>query len=269
VSEPLRIAVAGASGRMGRMLIETVVNAPDCQLAGALDLPGSPALGQDPAAFLGRTSGISISADLREGLKNAQVLIDFTRPEGTLAHLAVCRELGVKAVIGTTGFDAAQKAQIGAHAQHIGIMMAPNMSVGVNVVMKLLDMAARALNEGYDIEIIEAHHRHKVDAPSGTALKMGEVVAAALGRDLKDCAVYGREGVTGERDPSTIGFATVRGGDIVGDHTVLFAGTGERIEITHKSSSRVTYAQGSLRAARFLASHGAGLFGMDEVLGLG
>ncbi|WIT14408.1 4-hydroxy-tetrahydrodipicolinate reductase [Paucibacter sediminis] len=254
---------------MGRMLIEAVVNAPDCQLAGALDLPGSPALGQDPAAFLGRTSGISISADLHEGLKNAQVLIDFTRPEGTLAHLAVCRELGVKAVIGTTGFDAAQKAQIGAHAQHIGIMMAPNMSVGVNVVMKLLDMAARALNEGYDIEIIEAHHRHKVDAPSGTALKMGEVVAAALGRDLKDCAVYGREGVTGERDPSTIGFATVRGGDIVGDHTVLFAGTGERIEITHKSSSRVTYAQGSLRAARFLASHGAGLFGMDEVLGLG
>jgi len=269
VSEPLRIAVAGASGRMGRMLIEAVVNAPDCQLAGALDLPGSPALGQDPAAFLGRTSGVSISADLHEGLKNAQVLIDFTRPEGTLAHLAVCRELGVKAVIGTTGFDAAQKAQIGAHAQHIGIMMAPNMSVGVNVVMKLLDMAARALNEGYDIEIIEAHHRHKVDAPSGTALKMGEVVAAALGRDLKDCAVYGREGVTGERDPSTIGFATVRGGDIVGDHTVLFAGTGERIEITHKSSSRVTYAQGSLRAARFLASHGAGLFGMDEVLGLG
>jgi len=269
VSEPLRIAVAGASGRMGRMLIEAVVNAPDCQLAGALDLPGSPALGQDPAAFLGRTSGVSISADLHEGLKNAQVLIDFTRPEGTLAHLAVCRELGVKAVIGTTGFDAVQKAQIGAHAQHIGIMMAPNMSVGVNVVMKLLDMAARALNEGYDIEIIEAHHRHKVDAPSGTALKMGEVVAAALGRDLKDCAVYGREGVTGERDPSTIGFATVRGGDIVGDHTVLFAGTGERIEITHKSSSRVTYAQGSLRAARFLASHGAGLFGMDEVLGLG
>ncbi|MEJ6003393.1 4-hydroxy-tetrahydrodipicolinate reductase [Paucibacter soli] len=269
MSEPLRIAVAGASGRMGRMLIEAVLNAPDCQLAGALDLPGSPALGQDPAAFLGRSSGIGISADLHEGLKNAQVLIDFTRPEGTLAHLAVCRELGVKAVIGTTGFDAAQKAQIGAHAQHIAIMMAPNMSVGVNVVMKLLDMAARALNEGYDIEIIEAHHRHKVDAPSGTALKMGEVVAAALGRDLKDCAVYGREGVTGERDPSTIGFATVRGGDIVGDHTVLFAGTGERIEITHKSSSRITYAQGSLRAARFLASHGAGLYGMDEVLGLG
>ncbi|MEO5698326.1 MAG: 4-hydroxy-tetrahydrodipicolinate reductase, partial [Burkholderiaceae bacterium] len=165
-------------------------------------------------------------------------------------------------------FDVAQKAQIAAHADHIAIVMAPNMSVGVNVVLRLLDVAARALHEGYDIEIVEAHHRHKVDAPSGTALKMGEVVAAALGRDLKDCAVYAREGVTGERDPSTIGFATVRGGDIVGDHTVLFAGTGERIEITHRSSSRATYAQGSLRAARFLAGHANGLFGMDDVLGI-
>jgi 4-hydroxy-tetrahydrodipicolinate reductase len=186
-----------------------------------------------------------------------------------MAHLAACRELGVKAVIGTTGFSPEQKAQIGAHAQHIGIVMAPNMSVGVNVVLKLLDLAARTLNEGYDIEIIEAHHRHKVDAPSGTALAMGEVVAAALGRSLKDCAVYGREGVTGERDPSTIGFATVRGGDIVGDHTVLFAGTGERIEVTHRSSSRVTYAQGSLRAARFVAGKAAGLFDMGAVLGIG
>jgi 4-hydroxy-tetrahydrodipicolinate reductase len=196
------------------------------------------------------------------------VLIDFTRPEGTLAHLAVCRELGVKAVIGTTGFSPEEKAQIGEHARHIGIMMAPNMSVGVNVVLRLLDQAARALSEGYDIEIIEAHHRHKVDAPSGTALQMGEVVAQAIGRDLKSCAVYGREGVTGARDPSTIGFATVRGGDIIGDHTVLFAGIGERIEISHKSSSRATYAQGSLRAARFLAAHGAGLFDMNDVLGL-
>ncbi len=253
---------------MGRMLIEAIVAAPDCQLSGALDLPGSPALGSDASAFLGTSSGVLISADLRTGLAGADVLIDFTRPEGTLAHLAVCRELGVKVVIGTTGFDAAQKALIGEHARHIGIMMAPNMSVGVNVVMRLLDMAARALNEGYDIEIIEAHHRHKIDAPSGTALAMGEVVASALGRDLKDCAIYGREGVTGERDPSTIGFATIRGGDIVGDHTVLFAGTGERIEITHKSSSRVTYAQGSLRAARFLATHGAGLYDMGDVLGL-
>ncbi|MDC8787003.1 4-hydroxy-tetrahydrodipicolinate reductase [Roseateles koreensis] len=268
MSANLKIAIAGSSGRMGRMLIEAVVNAPDCQLSGALDQPGSPALGQDPAAFLGKTSGIAITADLRQGLAGADVLIDFTRPEGTLAHLAVCRELGVKAVIGTTGFDAAQKAQIGAFAQHIGIMMAPNMSVGVNVVLRLLDMAARSLNEGYDIEIIEAHHRHKVDAPSGTALQMGEVVAQALGRDLKECAVYGREGVTGERDPSTIGFATIRGGDVVGDHTVLFAGIGERIEISHKSSSRVTYAQGSLRAARFLASHAPGLYDMNDVLGL-
>ncbi len=266
--DPLRIAVAGASGRMGRMLIEAVQAADDLVLAGALDVAGSSALGQDAAAFAGRTSGVNIVSDLRAGLANAQVLIDFTRPEGTLAHLAVCRELGVKAVIGTTGLDDAQKAQIADHANHIAIVMAPNMSVGVNVVLRLLDVAARALSEGYDIEIVEAHHRHKVDAPSGTALKMGEVVAAALGRDLKDCAVYAREGVTGERDPSSIGFATIRGGDIVGDHTVLFAGTGERIEITHKSASRATYAQGSLRAARFLAGRAPGLYGMNEVLGL-
>jgi 4-hydroxy-tetrahydrodipicolinate reductase len=264
----LRIAVAGASGRMGQMLIEAINAADDCVLAGALDVAGSPGIGQDASAFLGRQSGVLITADLRAGLSNAQVLIDFTRPEGTLAHLAVCHELGVKAVIGTTGFSDAQKAQIAAHAEHVAVMLAPNMSVGVNVVMKLLDMAARALNQGYDIEVIEAHHRHKVDAPSGTALKMGEVLAAALGRDLKDCAVYGREGVTGERDPSTIGFATIRGGDIVGDHTVLFAGTGERIEITHRSSSRTTYAQGSLRAARFLANHTHGLFDMNAVLGI-
>jgi 4-hydroxy-tetrahydrodipicolinate reductase len=268
-AERLRIAVAGASGRMGRMLIETLLQSGDCVLAGALDMPGSAGIGQDASAFLGRQGGVPISADLHSGLADAQVLIDFTRPEGTLAHLAVCRELGVKAVIGTTGFSEAQSAQIAAHAQHIAIVMAPNMSVGVNVVFKLLEMAAHALHEGYDIEIIEAHHRHKVDAPSGTALKMGEVVAAALGRDLKRCAVYGREGVTGERDPSTIGFSTVRGGDIVGDHTVLFAGTGERIEITHRSSSRATYAQGSLRAARFLAGQAHGLFDMNAVLGLG
>ncbi len=267
-AEPLRVAIASASGRMGRMLIEAVRDADDLVLSGALDVPGSAAIGSDAMAFLGHESGVAINGDVRCGLQNAQVLIDFTRPEGTLAHLVVCRELGVKAVIGTTGFSDAQRAQIAAHAEHVAVMMAPNMSVGVNVVLKLLDMAARALDQGYDIEIIEAHHRHKVDAPSGTALAMGQVVAAALGRDLKQCAVYGREGVTGERDPSTIGFATIRGGDVVGDHTVLFAGTGERIEITHKSSSRSTYAQGSLRAARFLAGKPNGLFGMDEVLGL-
>ncbi len=263
-----KIAIAGASGRMGRMLIEAVQAADDCALGGALDIASSPAIGIDALAFSGQRSGIDITADLRTGLKDARFLIDFTRPEGTLAHLKVCRELGVKAVIGTTGFTPAQLDEIRDVARDIAIVMAPNMSVGVNVVLKLLAQAAKALKEGYDIEIIEAHHRHKVDAPSGTALKMGEVVAEAIGRDLKSCAVYGREGVTGERDPSTIGFATVRGGDIVGDHTVLFAGIGERIEITHKSSSRSTYAQGSLRAVRFLANQPHGLFGMNDVLEL-
>ena len=265
---PHRIAIAGASGRMGQMLIEAVNASADCLLTGALDVTSSPAVGQDACAFSGRSSGILIHSDLREGLKDSRVLIDFTRPEGTLAHLAACRELGIKLVIGTTGFSDAQKAEIQDAAKDIAIVMAPNMSVGVNVTLKLLEMAAKALSTGYDIEIIEAHHRHKVDAPSGTALKMGEVIAGALGRDLKDCAVYAREGVTGERDPSSIGFATIRGGDIVGDHTVLFAGIGERIEISHKSSSRATYAQGSLRAARFLHSQASGLFDMFDVLNL-
>lgn len=242
----LRVAVAGASGRMGRMLIDAVQAAPECTLAGALD----------------------IGCDIRASLSDAQVLIDFTRPEGTMAHLAACRELGVKLVIGTTGFSVAQRAEIEAASRQLAIVMSPNMSVGVNVVLRLLDTAARALADGYDVEIVEAHHRHKVDAPSGTALKMGEVVAAALGRDLKDCAVYGREGHTGERDAKTIGFATVRGGDIVGDHTVMFCGTGERVEIAHKSASRATYAQGALRAARFLAGKQRGLFDMNDVLGL-
>ena len=264
----LRVAIAGASGRMGRMLIEAVAGASDLVLSGALEVANSPAIGHDATAFLGISSGVLVTADLPAGLANAQVLIDFTRPEGTLAHLRMCRERAVKAVIGTTGFSPPQKAQIAAHAQHVAVLLAPNMSVGVNVVLKLLDVAARALSQGYDIEIIEAHHRHKVDAPSGTALQLGEVVAAALGRELKDCAVYARQGVTGERDPSSIGFATVRGGDIVGDHTVLFAGTGERIEITHRAGSRTTFAQGALRAARFLADKNNGLFDMNDVLGL-
>ena len=263
-----RIAIAGASGRMGQMLIEAVHAADDCTLTGALDLASSPALGTDATAFLGHPGGVRITADLATGLAQAQTLIDFTRPEGTLAHLRVCRALGVNAVIGTTGFTDAQKAEIADAAKDIAIMMAPNMSVGVNVTLKLLEMAAKALATGYDIEIIEAHHRHKVDAPSGTAIKMGEVMADALGRNLKDCAVYAREGVTGERDPSSIGFATIRGGDIVGDHTVLFAGIGERIEISHKSSSRATYAQGSLRAVRFLATQTTGLYDMFDVLKL-
>jgi len=263
-----RIAIAGASGRMGQMLIDAVRAADDCTLTGALDIASSPAIGKDAGSFSGQPTGVLITADLKSGLAASQVLIDFTRPEGTMEHLKVCRSLGVAMVIGTTGFTDAQKAEIDAAAQDIAIMMAPNMSVGVNVTLKLLEMAAKALSTGYDIEIVEAHHRHKVDAPSGTALKMGEVIAGALGRDLKDCAVYAREGVTGERDPSSIGFATIRGGDIVGDHTVLFAGTGERIEISHKSSSRATYAQGSLRAVRFLAGQKSGKFDMFDVLGL-
>ncbi|HSW18103.1 MAG TPA: 4-hydroxy-tetrahydrodipicolinate reductase [Ramlibacter sp.] len=265
---PHRVAIAGASGRMGHMLIEALRASGDCQLSGALDVPSSPAIGNDASAFLGLASGVPVTADLRAGLAGAQTLIDFTRPEGTLAHLRACRELGVNAVIGTTGFSDEQKAEIAETARHIAIVMAPNMSVGVNVTLKLLEMAAKALATGYDIEIIEAHHRHKVDAPSGTALKMGEVIADAIGRDLKECGVFAREGVTGERAPSTIGFSTIRGGDIVGDHTVLFAGTGERIEITHKSSSRATYAQGSLRAVRFLAGRKSGLFDMFDVLAL-
>jgi len=208
-----------------------------------------------------------VLADVPTALADCDVLIDFTRPEGTLQHLQVCRQLGVKAVIGTTGFSEAEKAEIAEHAQHLAIVMAPNMSVGVNVVLKLLDVAARALSQGYDMEVIEAHHKHKVDAPSGTALKMGEVLAAATGRALAECGVFAREGVTGERVPGSIGFSAIRGGDIVGDHTVLFAGTGERIEITHRSSSRAGYAQGSLQAARFLAGQSRGLFGMDAVLG--
>jgi 4-hydroxy-tetrahydrodipicolinate reductase len=264
----MKIAVAGASGRMGRMLIETISNAADATLAGALDVPGAASIGADAAAFLGQPAGIPIESALARGLANAEYLIDFTRPEGTLQHLDYCAEHGIKMIIGTTGFDAAGKSAIAAAARRTAIVFAPNMSVGVNVTMKLLEMAARNFAEGYDIEIIEAHHRHKVDAPSGTALQMGEVIAGALGRKLEDVAVFDRHGVTGERDPSSIGFATIRGGDIVGDHTVLFAGSGERIEITHKSASRVTYAHGSLRAARFLRDKTTGLFDMQDVLGL-
>jgi len=248
--------------------VDAVRAADDCHLAAALDRPDSPAIGQDAGAFGGQATGVLISPDLEAGLARSKFLIDFTRPEGTMAHVAVCRRLGVAMVIGTTGFSEAQKTQIAEAAQDIPIMLAPNMSVGVNVTLKLLELAAKAMDTGYDIEIIEAHHRHKVDAPSGTALKMGEVIAQAQGRTLADCAVYTREGITGERDPSSIGFATIRGGDIVGDHTVLFAGTGERIEISHKSSSRATYAQGSLRAVRFLAGKPSGMFDMFDVLGL-
>jgi 4-hydroxy-tetrahydrodipicolinate reductase len=265
---PLRIAVAGASGRMGRTLIDAVVRSADLALTAGLDAAGSALVGQPaPGA-----PDVTVSADARAALARADVLIDFTRPEGTLAHAALCRELGVAMVIGTTGLTDAQKAEIAAYARAIPIVLAPNMSIGVNVVLKLLDVAARALDRGFDVEIVEAHHRHKIDAPIGTALKMGEVIAQATGRELARDAVYARDGLSapggGERDPRTIGFSSIRGGDIVGDHTVLFAGTGERIEITHRSNSRATYAEGSLRAARFVAGRAPGLYGMDEVLGL-
>ena len=264
----LPIAVAGATGRMGNMLIEAILAADDCRLSGALDIAASPALGQDASAFLGKASGVSVVSDLKAGLKDSGFLIDFTRPEGTLTHLAVCQQLGVKAVIGTTGFEADQKTAMAELAKKVAMVWSPNMAVGVNATFKLLEVAAKILSQGYDIEVIEAHHSKKVDAPSGTALRMGEVVAKALGTDLDTVGVFAREGITGERQPGTIGFSTIRGGDIVGDHTVLFAGLGERIEITHKSSSRMTYAQGSIRAAQFLMDKATGLFDMQDVLGL-
>lgn len=263
----MKIAIAGSTGRMGRMLIEAVLADGKAQLAAALEQAGNPHLGKDIGELSGAPCGVKISADVEAGLAASDVLIDFTRPDGTMQHLAACRKLGKKLVIGTTGFNPEQKAQIGAAARAIGIVFAPNMSVGVNVVFKLLEQAAKSL-AGYDVEIVEAHHKHKVDAPSGTALRMGEVVASALGRDLKRDAIFGREGVTGERKPETIGFSTIRGGDIVGDHTVMFIGTGERVEVTHRSSSRANYAEGALRAAHYLHGRGAGLYDMWDVLNL-
>lgn len=264
----MKIAIAGATGRMGRMLIEAVINAPDLQLVGALEHSSCPQLGDDAGAFLGKKTGVEITADIAKALSDAQFLIDFTRPEGTMAHLAIAENTGTKMIIGTTGLSLDQIADLKKASEKLAIVFAPNMSVGVNVTFKLLEIAAKMLNQGYDIEIIEAHHRHKVDAPSGTALKMGEVIAEALGERLDDVAVYAREGHTGERKEGSIGFAAIRGGDIVGDHTVLFAGDGERIEISHKSSSRQSYAQGSLRAARFLQNQASGLYDMQDVLGL-
>ncbi|MDP2134220.1 MAG: 4-hydroxy-tetrahydrodipicolinate reductase [Sulfuritalea sp.] len=266
--EKIRYAIAGSSGRMGRTLIEAVQQDDGASLAAALEHSSSPYIGRDAGELVGARCGVTITADLDAALAAADCLIDFTRPEGTLLHLAACRRHKVSLVIGTTGFSAQGKATIEEAAREIPVVFAPNMAVGVNAVFRLLDVAARILNEGYDIEVIEAHHRHKVDAPSGTALRMGEVVATALGRDLAECAVFGREGHTGERPATQIGFSTIRGGDIVGDHTVLFAGAGERIEITHKSASRMPYAQGALRAGRFMSGRQHGLFDMQDVLGL-
>lgn len=261
----MRIAIAGADGRMGRMLVEAVLQSEDLTLAVALNHSESPSIGQDAGAFLGIETGVHITDDLA-ALADADCLIDFTRPEATLRHLPACIEHGVKCVIGTTGFDEAGKKAIQAASQKTAIVFAPNMSVGVNVTLKLLEMAARLLSSGYDVEVFEAHHRNKVDAPSGTAIAMGEAVAHAWGEELQNIAEWTRHGDTGPRETGRIGFSVVRGGDIIGDHTVYFCGPGERVEITHRSNSRATYAQGSLRAARYLARKDFGLFDMHDVL---
>jgi len=264
----VRIAIAGGAGRMGRALVEAVLGDAELELAAVLERAGHPALGREAGELVGLPCKVVLSADVAAALAAADVLIDFTRPEGTLAHLEACAGLGRAMVVGTTGFSAAQKARIAEAAKRVALVMAPNMAAGVNVTFKLAETAARILGDGYDVEIVEAHHRHKVDAPSGTALKLGEVVARALGRNLADCAVHGRRGETGERDPKAIGFHAIRGGDIVGEHSVIFAGTGERVEVTVRSSSRMTYALGALRAAKFLRGKKTGLFDMFDVLGL-
>ena len=256
----MKVAIAGAGGRMGRTLIEGVLADRELELAAALDVPGAPAIGQAAGA-------LRIGADLG-ALAGADVLVDFTRPEGTLAHLEACVKLGKRMVIGTTGFSEAQAKRIAEAARRIPIVLSPNFAIGVNVVFRLAQTAAKALGDAYDVEIVEAHHRHKVDAPSGTALKLGELVAQALGRDLGQVATHGRHGDTGERPAKAIGFHAIRGGDIVGEHTVIFAGEGERVEVAVRSQSRSTYAAGALRAAKWLAGRGPGLYDMSDVLGL-
>lgn len=253
---------------MGHALLEGVFADDELQLHAALDRADSTQVGQDAGALFGKNAGVSIASDVAAALKGADVLIDFTRPEASLMYLEACKKAGVKHVIGTTGFTVEQKAKIQAASKQIAIVFAPNMSVGVTLLINLVEQAAKVLNKGYDIEIVEMHHRHKVDAPSGTALRLGEAAAQGLRQNLKDCAIYAREGVTGEREAGKIGFATLRGGDVVGDHTVVFAGIGERVEITHKASSRGTFAQGALRAAKFLAGKKTGLYDMRDVLNL-
>lgn len=264
-----RIAIVGAAGRMGRNLIAICSQYESLEVTVATEHAHHPLLGVDAGELAGvGKKGVTLVASLDQAEQDFDVLIDFTRPEPTLEHLQWCVEHNKKIVIGTTGFDATGKAKIAEAAQQVAIMFAPNMSVGVNLTFKLLEMAAKVLGDEVDIEIVEAHHRHKVDAPSGTALRMGEVVANSLGRDLEECAVYGREGITGERDRKTIGFATVRGGDIVGEHTVMFIDEGERVEITHKASSRSNFAKGAARAAAWLSTQPSGLYDMQDVLGL-
>lgn len=265
----IRIAVAGVGGRMGRTLVQAVTEADGLTLGAATERPGSSLIGTDAGELAGvGTLGVPVGSDLARVGDAFDCLIDFTAPVATLHHLEICRVAGCNLVIGTTGFTGDQRGQIAAAARDIGIVFAPNMSVGVNLCFKLLDIAARVLGDEVDVEIVEAHHRHKVDAPSGTALRMGEVVAAALGRDLAEVAVYGRQGQTGARERRTIGFETIRAGDVVGEHSVWFAGEGERVEIVHKASSRMTFAKGAVRAAGWLGSRGAGLYDMQDVLGL-
>ncbi len=263
----INIAITGASGRMGRTLVEACLAADGVNLSVATERPESSLIGTDVGELAGVGAlGVPVSASLK--MAEFDVAIDFTRPEATLSHLSLCRQKGVPMVIGTTGFSAEERLQLTEAAQDIAIVFAPNFSVGVNLSFRLLEMAARVLGDDVDIEVIEAHHRHKVDAPSGTALKMGEVIATTLGRNLEDCAVYGRQGHTGPRDRKTIGFETIRAGDIVGEHTVMFAAEGERVEITHKASSRMTFAGGAVRAARWVAEMPHGLYDMQDVLGL-
>lgn len=265
----MKVGIIGASGRMGKILIEAVNQTDGLKVSAAIERPDSSLIGADAGELVGIGKiGVSIVGAIEEVVNDFDVLIDFTTPSTTVHNLEVCVANNKKIVIGTTGFDAAGLAAIDAAAEKIAVIFAANFSVGVNLCLKLLAQAAEVLNEGYDIEVIEGHHRHKVDAPSGTALRMGQVVADTLGRDLKECAVYGREGITGARDPNTIGFATVRAGDIVGDHTVLFATEGERVEITHKASSRMTFAKGAARSCNWLADKEKGLFDMQDVLNL-
>jgi 4-hydroxy-tetrahydrodipicolinate reductase len=265
----MRIAVVGASGRMGLCLIKAAALAKNAELAVAVSRPESLAIGRDAGELAGISEvGVKVVADLASVVDQFDVLIDFTRPDASMDFIEVCRQAGKKLVIGTTGYSDVQKALISEAAKDVAIVMAPNMSVGVNLSLKLLEMTAKVMGDYTDIEVIEAHHRHKVDAPSGTALRMGEVIADTLGRDLKDCAIYGREGNTGERDRKTIGFSTIRAGDIVGEHTVMFADDGERVEITHKATSRMTFANGAVRAAVWLADKDSGLYDMQDVLGL-
>jgi len=266
-SQPVRIAIAGAAGRMGRALLEASGQAPGVRVTAAMEHPGSEFLGRDAGEVAGMGPlGVAISAALDPA--DFDVLVEFSRPGPSVEHAELCARAGRRAVIGTTGLDPAERQRLQAAGERAAIVFAPNMSVGVNLCFSLLEIAARVLGDEADVEIVEAHHRHKVDAPSGTALRMGEVVARALGRDLAECAVYGRQGQTGPRDPRTIGFATVRAGDIVGDHTVMFAGPGERVEITHRASNRLTFAHGALRAALWVAARPAGLYDMQDVLGL-